>query len=457
MLWSSVTKWQGTQLSLAASELKEDAEILSTRASNMRSAGSHLSSKGQTVSALRHRISVCSGHVEELGGTVGSFAMLVQNAAGTVESIRHEVAECNDWLASNPDITISPEGKVSYSGSSSMLSLLNPAALASLSANMFALQFAVNLILKRADQFDRDFAKQLLALRSSIGGGVSRRRLGERPSKEQNALDLAKLSSAVYDPKDQQNDHKIPPGWSAVSDEELRSLGLDPNMFESSRTGFRARLYKNEDGRYVLSYAGTESTSFKDWANNGVGAVSISDQQRQAVILATAVRKGLERNGVPPSDLQLTGHSLGGGLAAAGSLATGCEASTYNAAGTSQKVATYAANARNTNFGETDSFDMGAAQKKVDAYYNDDDLLTHIQKGSPAPDAFGTHHRLATPGSAEEAGRKAVENAQKGGKGWLNLPMDPLTKAAVREKAEFDHRLHEHGIDVAIEELEKQV
>jgi hypothetical protein len=87
--------------------------------------------------------------------------------------------------------------------------------------------------------------------------------------------------------------------------------------------GFRAIVLEWGSTR-IVSYAGTEMTSIRDWGNNAMQqVVGISPQYSSAQ--RVAIREG-------NSNTVLVGHSLGGGLASYASLATNVPAATINPA-----------------------------------------------------------------------------------------------------------------------------
>jgi hypothetical protein len=134
-------------------------------------------------------------------------------------------------------------------------------------------------------------------------------------------LQMAELSQAVYNP-----DTKQVGNWTRLDDAQLSQAGIDPKSLENSDTGFRAGIYSDGNGKYVVAYAG--SNDVQDWINNARQGIGWdSKQYDQAVQLARDAQEAFGENMV------ITGHSLGGGLAAAAALATDTTAVTFNAAG----------------------------------------------------------------------------------------------------------------------------
>ena len=135
-------------------------------------------------------------------------------------------------------------------------------------------------------------------------------------------LELMQISAAVYDPAVQQVGD-----WSRVSDADLMAAGIDPSLLENPQSGFRAGIYADGDGNHVLAFAG--SNELKDWtgANFRQGLGWQSEQYDEAVQLAQLASAAYG------DDLAITGHSLGGGLAATAAMAVDGAAVTFNASG----------------------------------------------------------------------------------------------------------------------------
>lgn len=190
-------------------------------------------------------------------------------------------------------------------------------------------------------------------------------------------MDLALLSQDVYNTE---GATAIGAGsWSRVED-------LPPGIstpLSSDATGFQAAIYTDGNGRYVLAFAGTDPKSGSDWLTNaGQGLGFETAQYRDAMALAQ------EASAEWGDNLVITGHSLGGGLASAGALATDNPAVTFNAAGLSDE------SLRSLGFTPNGAREV-AADGLVRRYNVENDILTGAQQnGMPLPDAVGHELRL---------------------------------------------------------------
>lgn len=184
-------------------------------------------------------------------------------------------------------------------------------------------------------------------------------------------------------------------GYTALTDSEIRTLGIDPAMLHDSRTGFDAKIYRDSHGRVVVSFGGTQPTQLGDIRSDGVGSnhYLLSQQAEQSVQLALALR-----NSVGTDNMILTGHSLGGRNAALASVATGARAVTFNAAGVSAGDHLYASTAGGGSVSLLEyaagTMGVGLAAPNVTNYYTKTDPLTIAQIGTSLPDAIGQQHRI---------------------------------------------------------------
>ena len=198
-----------------------------------------------------------------------------------------------------------------------------------------------------------------------------------------DAANKALMAADVYD--DPAKTGQVAPGWTRVSDDELKALNLSPDDFHPNPNDsqFRAALYKSDDEppKYTLAFKGTTMTSESDWKNNirqGLGLESDYYERAQQLALKVNSQVG---------DFDVTGHSLGGGLAsAAAAVVPGTKGITFNAAGLNPET--------------VPSPDMGALRTNLTNYHVDGEILTTLQ----------TH----TPGLAEAAGTPVLLPAQTG-------------------------------------------
>ena len=147
-----------------------------------------------------------------------------------------------------------------------------------------------------------------------------------RFEKNNQAIEKANLSENVYD-----KDKEPPVGWSKATDADLAKMGLKPKDLQLNDSDFRAQVYVPDkevfgnDMKPTLAFKGT--STMEDWKNNGLQAMDMeSPYYRKAVQLGDK----LAGSSVP---VEITGHSLGGGMASAASVASGKAATTFNAAG----------------------------------------------------------------------------------------------------------------------------
>lgn len=241
---------------------------------------------------------------------------------------------------------------------------------------------------------------------------------------------LLKLSRLAYDDKM----GETLPGWTRVRD-------------ISDASGLQATLFRGPGGEMVLAYRGSENDrglgeTIKDWGSNAHGALATSAQQHASIELAKMMAKKYP-------DIVFTGHSLGGGLAAISSLATGRPAVTFNAAGLSAgAVVVGRARGESLSIGErlfvtadpvlsstmakvapdlgvrvaaalwtgvhNDVLASGLREGQITSYQNAGDILSLIQEGTDLPDAVG--RTVVVPAAGH-----SLEEMERGA-GWPTTP-----------------------------------
>lgn len=173
-------------------------------------------------------------------------------------------------------------------------------------------------------------------------------------------LEAAIMSKHVYGDK-----VKLIGGWkvSGVGN----GLALNNN-----KTGFKSQVYERTvKGKTEYTYATAGTEDMKDTKQDIKQVFGKSEQYKQSVEVAGDLKTALPKD----AELTFTGHSLGGGLAEANSIATADNAVTFNAAGLSV-------------------FSPGGLQKstKTDAYILTTDPLNAVQGVSGLPTAGGAKH-----------------------------------------------------------------
>ncbi|WP_170225061.1 Mbeg1-like protein [Nocardioides albertanoniae] len=185
------------------------------------------------------------------------------------------------------------------------------------------------------------------------------------------------------------NDSGAPKPWHRLTGAELAAYGIDM----ATDKNFQASVFRNpETGEVAVAYRGSEMNA-GDWSQNLQNAGDLSSaQHEQAIDLATQVT---DTFGI--DNVEFTGHSLGGSLAATASVATGCNATTFNAEGIG--AGNYAAAA--------DAYGDRASADNVTNFRTSNDPLTIGQEGIDVVPPAGVQVTIPTetPGIAAGHGR----------------------------------------------------
>ncbi len=215
--------------------------------------------------------------------------------------------------------------------------------------------------------------------------------------------------------------HETMPSFSqeALSGDQLATLGVDSDVINllsgsSGLQGFMSALYRDYLGgpdTFTLGFAGTDPTEAADIIENmrqGLGWGQLRHYPAAMDIAIKLQNQGSQLRG----RFHAVGHSLGGGLASAASIASNIPAVTFNAAGLHQNTI-YKRDPLTGEF-ELDEFNQrieivpgllgvynSGATSLVTAHYVDHDLLTYFQTNTPAPNALGTSHELDGPYDAD--------------------------------------------------------
>ena len=146
---------------------------------------------------------------------------------------------------------------------------------------------------------------------------------GRNPTDRESGL----IAEDVYYPESK---GRLEGGW--------RRMIVKNMKMNDEKSGFKSALYGRWDEKqgkyteYVYATAGTDMTSIADWENNFQQVLlGEAEQYKLSVKNARILAKAFK-------NITFVGHSLGGGLASANSLATGKDAVTFNAAGLSDNT-----------------------------------------------------------------------------------------------------------------------
>jgi hypothetical protein len=173
--------------------------------------------------------------------------------------------------------------------------------------------------------------------------------------------------------------------------------GFDPTIESLFSNG--GRVYHDFiSGKNLLTFRGTEGFIFNpagldDWYNNikqaaDPPAPQYTTAMTDAVYVATkwSGPTGAVFAPLTPADWLITGHSLGGGLAAAASVVSGFQADTFNAAGVNYvTVQQFCQNHPNLGLTITSQAQLQSrAAGLVTSYVVDGEILNYIQDGNLA-------------------------------------------------------------------------
>ena len=149
---------------------------------------------------------------------------------------------------------------------------------------------------------------------------------------------LSPKQQAMLKNKDEKLD-----GYEKLDAKEMGNMNIKDSDLKDPSTGFKADIYKDKNGDYVLVYRGTysdpdhpENDLIHDWSkewtddNMKQGLGMGSEQYNKSIILAEKVKQGSEKQG---KQMTIAGHSLGGGLATAAGAATGSKTYAFCPAG----------------------------------------------------------------------------------------------------------------------------
>jgi uncharacterized Zn-binding protein involved in type VI secretion len=162
-------------------------------------------------------------------------------------------------------------------------------------------------------------------------GGVAQMREGEERDKlaaatkrfefNMHGAEMAQLAANVYRPNPGEPPKPTPTGWKNISNDpnRLKKLGLTQRDLHVRGSNYRAQVYEpdpavfGDEMKTTVSFKGTDPSNLEDWQNNGAQGLDNDSLYYQQAVGAGRRMKDAQ------ADVEMTGHSLGGGLASAAS------------------------------------------------------------------------------------------------------------------------------------------
>lgn len=226
-------------------------------------------------------------------------------------------------------------------------------------------------------------------------------------TEEKKLIDAAILADNVYDPYRKESYHTNYKRKVFFSeDDPLRGVAEAIHLIgnrSGGETGFHAEIYYNkQNDTYMISIEGSGSKDTKDWVNNNLPNL-LNNEVIPQYDLALDIAKAI--NNIPETErtklnIEIVGHSLGGGVASVIGLATGLETKTFNAARVPASfLEKHGLNGRNAN--------------NITAYHTSTDILTTLQQAAGTP-AIGKSVDIGDPSTLLEKGKAMVNGALMG-------------------------------------------
>jgi hypothetical protein len=218
--------------------------------------------------------------------------------------------------------------------------------------------------------------RKALIAAGRLSPNAAARTAAERLAKNNVAVEYAKLAQSTY-----KTDGSSPEGWDnrSTNVEVLEQFGLKPRDLKSESSNFAAQLYEPDpatfgnDMKPAVGFKGSELV-WEDWNNNFAQSLNLSAPYYQKAI---NIGKKLALTDNP---IDLAGHSLGGSLCSAASVASGKDCWSFNAAGLHPQTV--------ERYGGTTQLST------INAYHVKGEILTSVQRLLPVPEAAGLPHEV---------------------------------------------------------------
>lgn len=201
-------------------------------------------------------------------------------------------------------------------------------------------------------------------------------KLKDQINKLTDAVPRANLAADVYDVYDPTKKPGTPlppnpPGFTRISDnpDTMRKLFKGrltdqqiKDLTHPDNSTYRASIYQDATGKTYLVFRGTENKAgMGDWKANGEQGVGAQNADyEKAKQLATYLSQSVGTN-----NMEIVGHSKGGGMAAAAGIVTDARTTTFNASGVHPNT--------------VPGHNLAEANRNVTSYVVDGEILNYLQ------------------------------------------------------------------------------
>ncbi len=278
----------------------------------------------------------------------------------------------------------------------------------------------------------------------------------DRFSMDMDAAEKALLSDHIYTVGKQDNeldarrlqlrkDFTDDSGWTEASPEQVEAIGLAPEDLTISDSNFRAHVYMPDktvfgpDAKPVVVFRGTEMTSWEDWKNNGQQGL---DKKSKYYEQAVEIGKKIKKKGLP---VEISGHSLGGGMGSAAAKASGMPAITYNASGLHENTL--------ARYGVPKT--VQAPNDIIKAYRAEGDVLTYVQEENIITKHFMPKAARNQTLDTTLPKTKSLTPHAVGAAGVATMVMSPVVGVGAYGAVKGKEKVDMHGMDqvrLALEE-----
>lgn len=162
--------------------------------------------------------------------------------------------------------------------------------------------------------------------------GISEADLKIKADQYRDYLEKAQLAKYAY-----HEDEALPDGWVDLSrgDSKIKQICDDISLNGGDESGLKFSVLQKGD-KYIISFGGTDFDkgfieAYRDGKTDIMGAFSANEQQSE--LSKQLVSRLVKEGNIPLNQIEFTGHSLGGRLAAENSVEFLRPATTFNAAG----------------------------------------------------------------------------------------------------------------------------